>query len=357
MANPYSAIKVFHHKETLDALRKGKHIAPVYIRLKPTNLCNHHCAYCTYGSGNTNETTENRDSISHVDMIPWIKLQEIIMDMKGMGVKAVTFSGGGEPLTYPNIIDAVQLVNENDIELSLITNGQLLSGERAKEFYHARWVRISFDSPRAKEYMQLRGVSEKSFYEVLDNIQSFAAHKNKDCVLGINFVVSKTNAHLVYEAAQLLKKLGADNVKFAAVVENVSHYHDKIKDIVIDQIHRAQEDFVDNHFSVINNYENDWMDKHLAPQPFPTCYTCKLVTVIGADQKLYLCHTRCYDSKAVVGDLKHKSLKEVWFSNQVKKRLSEIHPMTDCKNFCVYQTRNELIQSYFDVDDRHINFI
>ena len=363
LANPYSAVKVFHHKEVLDALERNKHIAPFYIRLKPTNFCNHHCAYCTYGSGDTHQKTENRDSVEYRDMIPWEKLQEIITDIGNMGVKALTFSGGGEPLTYPHIVDAAEKLREYGIDLSLITNGQLLRGKRAEAFAAAKWVRISFDSPRADLYARLRRIPESSFHQVCENIREFSKNKNKDCVLGINFVISKTNCDYVYEAAALLKDLGVDNVKFAAVVENERQYHVPIKDKVIEQIHRAEKDLsapeteASRGFRIVNNYENDWMDKNFTIQPFQTCYTCRLVTVIAADQKVYLCHTRAYDSKAVVGDLHEQSFRTMWFSKETENRLASLRPKQDCRNFCVYQERNQLIQAYFDTDMGHVNFI
>lgn len=43
MGNPYSSLKIFHHKDALDSLERKEHRAPIYIRLKPTNFCNHHC--------------------------------------------------------------------------------------------------------------------------------------------------------------------------------------------------------------------------------------------------------------------------------------------------------------------------
>ena len=363
LANPYSAVKVFHHKGALDALERRQHIAPFYIRLKPTNYCNHHCAYCTYGSGDTYQKTKNRDNIEHRDMIPWDKLQEIIEDMGAMGVKALTFSGGGEPLTYPHIREAVQQVKSHGIDLSLITNGQLLKGEIAEEFYTAKWVRISFDAPLASVYSSLRRIPESSFHKVCENIRSFAQNKDKDCVLGVNFVISKANCDYVYEAAALLKELGADNVKFAAVIENQPHYHLDIKDKVIEQLHRAQKELTasangaGSDFRIINNYENDWMDKHFTILPFETCYTCRLVTIIAADQRVYLCHTRAYDSQAVVGDLHQQSFREMWFSEETEKRLNALQPKRDCRNFCVYEERNQLIQAYLDTDMRHVNFI
>lgn len=363
MGNPYSSLKIFHHKDALDALAGREQRAPIYIRLKPTNFCNHHCAYCTYGSGDTYQKTENRDSIEHRDMIPWDKLQEIIADVGAMGVKALTFSGGGEPLTYPHIIEAVQQIKDYGIDLSLITNGQLLKGKIAESFYAAKWVRISFDAPVASVYSSLRRIPEASFHKVCANIRSFAQNKDRDCVLGVNFVISKANCDYVYEAAALLKELGVDNVKFAAVVENEPHYHMGIKDKVIEQLHRVEKELAvsvgakEKEFRIVNNYENDWMDKNFTTQPFDKCYTCRLITIIAADQRVYLCHTRAYDSQAVVGDLHNQSFRVMWFSDATKKRLEELQPKRDCRNFCVYEERNRLIQSYFDTDMRHVNFI
>ncbi len=357
LGNPYSSVKVFHHSEVLDAISKGDVFAPFYIRLKPTNVCNHHCAYCTYGSGNTNQKTDNRDKINHKDLIPWDKLQEIIGDMGKMGVKAITLSGGGEPLCYPHIKDAVKRIKQNGIDLSLISNGSLLRGEVAKEFYDAKWVRISFDSPDETEYLALRGLSENAYRIVVDNIADFAKEKSAQCTLGVNYVVSKANYHRVYQAAELLRDLGVNNVKFAAVIDNEKGYHLSIKDEVLSQIYKAINDFSSDSFRIINSYENDWMDKNFTTQNFDTCYTCRLVTVIGADQKIYLCHTRAYDSSAEVADLHKGHLRDIWFSDSVQKKLTELCPDRDCKNFCVYEERNKMIQAYFDVDMNHVNFI
>ena len=357
MKKVYISVNIFHHKESLDLIEQGCIGNPFYIRIKPTNCCNHHCAYCTYGSGNTDQRTEIRNDINYTDIIPREKMMEIIEDMGNMSVKAITFSGGGEPLTYSYIDEAVKKIKEKNIELSLITNGQLLKGKIATDFYDARWVRISFDSPNAEEYARIRGISVKAFERVIENIENFAKYKDKNCVFGINFVISKANYNRIYEAAKLMKELGVDNIKFAAVVDNKKQYHISIKDEAIEQIHKAKRELESQEFHIINNYENDWMDKNFFVQPFSTCYTCRLVTVIAADQKVYLCHTRAYDSNAVLADLREKSFREAWCEEDTKRRLLELKPGQECKNFCAYQERNELIEEYFNVDYRHINFI
>ncbi len=357
MKNAYSSVKIFHHKEALDKIGQGKGTAPFYVRIKPTNFCNHHCAYCTYGSGDTKNKTENRDNIRHKDMIPRDKMLEIIDDMGHMGVKEVTFSGGGEPLTYPYMKEALAELKKRNIELSLISNGQLLKGELAEAFYGAKWVRISFDSPNAREYAKLRGISEQSYEEVIQNISDFAKKKNSGCVLGVNFVISKSNYKRVYEAAELLKGLGVNNVKFAAVISNEEKYHESIKNETLEQIYRAIQELSSGEFQIINSYENECMDKNFSMQPFSTCYTCRLVTVIAADQKIYFCHTRAYDSNAVLSDLRGMSFRKAWYAEETQKKLAGLNPQRECKNFCVYEERNQLIQAYYDVNYDHINFI
>ena len=357
MANQYSSLKIFHHKDILDAMENNQRFAPLYIRMKPTNLCNHHCQYCSYGSGIVENQTAVRDSVHRTDMIPWPKMQEILADIGSMGVKALTFSGGGEPLTYPHILEAVRLVKEQGIDLALISNGQLLTGDIASEFYHAKWVRISFDSPNEAEYMALRNVSAHAFRTVIRNIREFAAKKDKNCVLGINFVVSKANYNRSYEAAELLKNLGVDNVKFSALIDNKPNYHKDIKDKVISLLKKAQLELASEGFKIINSYEKEWQDVNFVKQPFPKCYACRFLTVIAADQKVYTCFPKAYDSKAVLGDLTNKRFKDMWFSDETTKKLDSLVPSRDCQNLCVYSERNQLIQAYYDVDRRHINFI
>ena len=146
-ATPYSNLKIFAHSEALKSIGDGKRIAPIYIRLKPTNYCNHKCYYCSYADSDLGL----RDVVNRQDQIPWDKMQEIISDMRDVGVKAVTFSGGGEPLVYPYIVTAMRKVLEAGIDLSIITNGQLLKDERADVLSHAKWVRISFDSAKSPD--------------------------------------------------------------------------------------------------------------------------------------------------------------------------------------------------------------
>jgi MoaA/NifB/PqqE/SkfB family radical SAM enzyme len=353
-SNPYSSLKIFAHPEKVQAIEAGERTAPIYIRLKPTNVCNHHCYYCSYAD----DALGLRDDVQPGDFIAWDKLQEIIGDMGDMGVKAVTLSGGGEPLAYPWIVEAMRSIADKGIDLSIITNGQLLDRERAEQLRRAKWVRISFDAATAKVYEDIRGLRAGMFASVCDNIGRFAKLKASGCELGINYVIHHKNAHQVYDAAKLVKGLGVNHIKYAArITKDLFEYHLPYKDSVVEQLRRVQAELADDDFKVINKYEEDFDTCMLFERNYDRCHIKEIVTCIAADSKLYFCHDKAYVTEGVVADLKEMSFKDAWFSPQVRERYRNFDPRCECKHHCVFDDRNILLNQFVGMNRSHINFI
>lgn len=352
-STPYSSLKIFHHFEKLQELKEGQRVAPIYIRIKPTNKCNHNCNYCHY----RNQYLDLKE-YSYGDSIPKQKMYEIIEDISKMGVKAITFSGGGEPLIYDYIEEAMQRILDKGIDLSIITNGSMLKGKKAEILTNAKWVRISMESATDETYCKIRGIKKGSHIEVCENIKNFAKIKNKTCELGINFVIGKDNFKEVYEMAKLVKNLGVNHIKFAsAISNNVEEYHKNIKQNVIEQIHKAIDDFEDEKFKIINLYEKDFETCDVFERTYSNCPIKNIVCVIGADSKVYYCHDKAYLDNGIVGDISNISFKELWFSDEVTKKFKEFNPKFECKHHCVYDGRNVLINTFLELDENHINFI
>ena len=118
----YTRMKIFHFRDKLESLPResGLTLAPLHIRIKPTNRCNHSCSYCAYRA---EELQLGRD-MKLQDFIPREKMLEIVDDIAAMGVKAVTFSGGGDPFC-PQVF-----------KKSLLAIRPLLRRKKA----HARWA-------------------------------------------------------------------------------------------------------------------------------------------------------------------------------------------------------------------------
>lgn len=351
-ASPYSNLKIFGHLEEVHKVKRGERIAPIYVRIKPTNRCNQNCYYCHY----KNPYLE-LDQYHAADEISREKILEIIQDFKDIGVKAVTFSGGGEPLLYPYIEEAMEAVLDAGIDLSVITNGSLLTGRKAELLTRAKWVRISQESGCAETYSRIRGVREGAFYELCENIKKFAGMKNADCELGINFVIGPDNFREVYQAGKLMQELGCDHIKYTAMMDNnAEKLHEPFKKEVIGQIHKLLEEDTGS-FKVINLYESDFDSNAVFGRNYDHCAVKDFVTVIAANSKIYYCHDKAYLSEGEVGDIAQKSFRDVWFSEETTRKFKSFNPKQTCRHHCVYDDRNELLNRFYSLNEQHINFI
>lgn len=349
MISPYSDLKIFYHIDKLSNMKHGVITSPIYVRIKPTNRCNHHCYYCSYADMDLNLRT----GVKKTDEISWEILERTINEFREIGVKAVTFSGGGEPLVYQHINEAMQMVLDSDIELSIITNGQLLCGKSAEVLSNAKWVRISMDSCNAKQFSSIRGVSEKKFDELVNNIKNFSIIKDRECEFGINCVVNHMNCDSIFQMALFAKSLGVNHIKFAArITKDLDEYHSKFKKNVINQIELANRTLSDNHFKVIDKYTEHFNFSAVFHRIYNKCQIMQIVTVIAADSKVYPCHDKAYILGEELGDLKKQSFTDIWKSY----KFNEFNPMLKCNHHCVYDSRNILINKFFE-SDKHRNFI
>lgn len=352
-STPYSQMKVFCHQDVIQNLLEGKRCQPVYIRIKPTNKCNHNCVYCHY-----RHSYLDLDEYNPADEIPRDKMLEIVADMKEMGTRAVTFSGGGEPLLYPYIEETMQAVIDAGIDLSIITNGSLLSGKRAELLAKAKWVRISLESVRDDEYCKIRGIKQGSFDNLCKNIEAFARIKNNTCEFGVNMVVSRENHKDVYEMARLMKSLGVNHVKYAPVILNDTiGYHRDFVQFVTDELARASRDFDGDGFRVVNLYTGDFSNSVVFERQYSKCPIKEFICVIGANAKVYYCHDKAYLSDGVVCDLNKGRLKDLWFSEETDRKFAGFDAKAICKQHCVYDSRNEMINAFLATDRNHVNFI
>lgn len=352
-STPYSQLKVFYHQDTVQHLLKGERCSPVYIRIKPTNKCNHNCNYCHYRNAYL-----DLDEYHPADEIPYGRMMEIIRDLSDMDVKAVTFSGGGEPLLYPYIEETMEKVLQSGIDLSIITNGSLLKGRSAELLAKAKWVRISLESVNAEEYAKVRGVKPGAFEELCENIRAFSRIKEDTCELGINVVVSKDNYKEIPKMTELMKSLGVSHIKYAPLITaRTRQYHEPFRDEVTRALEKAQEEFGDEKFRIINLYTGDFKDSVVFERQYSRCPVKEFLCVIAANSKVYYCHDKAYLSDGMVCDLKDASFKESWYSDETDKKFREFDARKYCKQHCVYDSRNELINSFLDMDLNHVNFI
>ena len=352
----YTSLKIFHFPEKLESLPRmvDRILPPLHIRIKPTNVCNHRCSYCAYRVDDLQLGQNMREN----DSIPKEKMMEIVDDVIAMGVRAVTFSGGGEPFCYPHFLDVVNRLAESSTAFASLTNGSRLRGEIAEVFaHHATWLRISLDGWDAASYSRYRGVNENAFGELLANIEAF----NKiggSCYLGVNFIVDRENYSHIYDVLKMMADLGVDSVKLAPCIvsnkgEENNLYHAAIFDQVKDEIGRAVSDFSSEKFQIYDCYHT--LDEKFEKN-YDWCPYLQILPVIAADCNVYTCHDKAYNLDCgVMGSLEEQSFADLWFSE--KERFFSIDPSRDCNHHCTVNAQNNLILEYLDADRRHIGFV
>jgi len=358
----YNTSKLTFHEKKLEALLKGEITSPICVRVKPTNKCNHRCFYCGY------EEDSERSIMNRKSEIPKEKMTEILSDFKNMGVKALTYSGGGEPLIYPYIIEIMEKTLENNIELSIITNGQELKGRKADILTQAEWVRVSCGESNAETFTRTRKRPESWFYKLTKNIGNFAKIKNSNCELGINFVVQKENANQVYESVKYFKDLGVDHIKITPCwMPDFLEYHIYTKESVLEQIEKARQDFQEDDFKIYDTYEKDFFYCGVNKRTYEKCFHMQIVPVIGADCNVYFCHDKAYKPDGILGSIKEISFEELWFNDDTKKIFQTFNPKIECQHHCANDARNIMtmkllndlknLEKYKPTSDKHKNFI
>lgn len=110
---------------------KEHRIPPYHVQLIPTNRCSLHCSFCS---------CENRNRKQEQG---WSDLVKKINKLIDLGMKAVTITGGGEPLLYPEINELIHYLSTNKIEIGLVTNGTVMDNLADEQWRRVKWCRIS----------------------------------------------------------------------------------------------------------------------------------------------------------------------------------------------------------------------
>ncbi len=355
MGKLYTNAKVLWFPERLEALRSGEPAAPVHVRIKPTNVCNHDCYFCAY---RRDGLTLGQD-MNRLDRIPRDKMLEIVDDLVEMGVEAVTFSGGGEPLIYPHIVDTVERLARGGVKVAALSNGSRLMGRVAEAFAeHATWIRVSIDGWDGDSYSRYRNVKAGEFERVIENLRAFAQRRSR-CALGASVIADRGNSDKILALARLLKECGVSTVKISPCIvsnsggENNAH-HAPVAEVVREQIAKARDELSGSRFEIVDHYH---ALAESFERPYRSCPFLHYLTVIGADCRVYTCQDKAYTDTGVLGSIRHQRFKDFWFSDENRRAMGGIQPRIHCRHHCVAEAKNRLLFDYLEVDPSHAAFV
>lgn len=362
----YSDLKILHHRDRLEAIRSGRQIVPVHVQLIISDLCSHACNFCSYRwDGNVSnqlfhvlnpKTGEKNHNPTR--FIPYEKITEILDDCRDMGVRAVQFTGGGEPTVHPRHHDAFRYALDRGLEISLVTHGVLLKPETIETLTRAAWVRVSLDAGLSHTYSAIRRVSERQFFQAIANLESLCAARDRTrrpLVVGVGFVVTKDNWREVETAASVARAAGADNMRISAVFQpDGDRYFDEFYEQAAELCHKA-EAWSNERFRVINMFGNRVDDLRLGHPDYRTCHYQQFTTYIGGTLDVFRCCNLAYNERGRIGSIKDQSFRQLWES-QAKRDDFAGFDARGCPR-CMFNSKNRTIAYAVEKDPPHVNFV
>ncbi len=183
------------------------------LYIEPTNRCNLQCRTCIRNVWS--------DPPAHMDMALFHTLIEQTAALPHL--ERVIFSGLGEPLTHPHILDMIHLVRQRGLAVTLGSNGLLMDRAMSRELVRLGVDRliISLDGVQPETYAGVRGAA---MAQVLEHIRYLNEAKQELAALtpalGIEFVALRSNVAELPHLAGLAARLGAARV----LVSNVLAY-------------------------------------------------------------------------------------------------------------------------------------
>jgi len=184
-------------------------IIPVHAQLMPTNTCNLSCSFCS---------CDDRDKKLS---FTFPELYGIIDRLKELGTKAITITGGGEPMCHPNINNVIKYAENQNIRIGLVSNGILLDKLKSDP----TWCRISSDDSRESSYRSIEEavrnnktdfafshvVSARPNYDRIEKMIYFANEHNFTHIRMVNDLLDLENSMDVKEVENRIKGRGIDD--------------------------------------------------------------------------------------------------------------------------------------------------
>jgi len=339
----------------LEFLETGN-TAPVLIEMDPSNACNHGCFFCISGYIHLPESkglpTFNRNMLSEELML------KTCQDFIDMGVRAVNWTGGGEPTANPALSKCVRLLGEGGVKMGMFTNGTLL--HRFPDLIDSlienmTWVRISVDAGTEKTYNDIRRatIGKDDWKTMLSNLNKLidAKDKHEDTVsvdpfdlrnrvgpdIGVGMVITPDNYWEIIEFAETFVEYGVAYCQFKPEIVNREREGGIQRDIDFWYEHvepriEVAKDILGDKFQM-NGYKLSDLqnDPSILGRTYKKCLGSQIQPCVGADGEVYVCCNHRGYKEYSYGNLNDRSFAEIW--DDIEKRKAVMHQIDNVEKF------------------------
>jgi len=328
--NRFNYMKYLVWKDNIEGILSGDFQAPVMMNVYPSNKCPFDCTFCIM----------RQEKQKHPVKLSRRTLFKAVHDCIENEIKGIHFGGGGEPLTHPDILDAMELAHGNGVKVALSTNAYLIrdAGRLAR---NVDYLRISFNCATPAMHRRIHRAPEDAFERVVENIASVVNERTAGDI-GLAFLILPENFTEIYSFCKLAKDLGVDFVHIRPAYLKDDAALRLILSEALALSARAQRDFADDLDIFCIKYK---FDGYWSGRKYDKCRATPLSAVLGADGWFRICLDVLEPG---IGDYNTMDFWDIWGSQRHKDILEEID-IDRCPR-CVLNKANEIIENVFMKD-------
>lgn len=350
--NPQS--KMMWHTDRIQQWLKTGNPDPLIFEIDPSNKCNQDCPWCSF----------SRLRSESKSMMCYETARALLYYLERLGVKAINWTGGGEPLMNPRIVEMIEYANMCHLDQGMFTNGLLLNARKANHIIkNLDWIRFSVDGYDEKSYSRNHGTSEGAFNTVIDNIK-YACTINNRCTIGFGYIMTKDNYDGAGQITEIAKKCGVDYIQFKPVVHRKpkEQLSPDIVDFMYETAMRCKKYETNNFKVMVTKYRFDDLK---SPETnygrcYKKCLSHHFQGAVGADGKVYLCDHHKGEKEYELGDLQINTMEEIWCSDKRKNVIEwlDTTDLSQCMDCCRNHELNKLLWHIANKDEgMHPNHI
>ena len=328
--------------------------SPITLEIFPTNKCNTSCSFCAF------------QFIKNAEEIPQDRFQLLIEDIIKMKIKAVVFSGGGEPLIYPNIHKYIYQLTSNGVDVGIITNGLFLNNDILAALKKCKWIRVSLLASNSENFAKITGTPAKNFHIICSNIDKITKLSKNcgDLTVGATYMMPKEGYSKkdLFDFIDLSSELYLEQVFVTRQVQNFRP--DKNEKILCSNIEEII-NYADSKKVVTNlqKFVSNESSIYSSRNKYTPCnlIRCNALALISANGFCYPCLYQYVNKGTMYGDINFERLEKILSFSNRRNGINNIET-TSC-SFCRHWAVRQEIEQYKQTavskqcNDPHYNFI
>lgn len=319
--------KTYHHTEHINSILSGDRPFPLHLEIDLTNVCNHRCEFCVWSE------LLSKDKST----LPFDLVIKVLDNVKDLGTKAITWTGGGEPLLHKRFTDILEHTSKLGIQSGLLTNGSLFGEEKDEQLLsQLEFIRFSIAGTDRESYSEVQGVDD--FDKVFYNLKRICS-KDRKSNIGVGILINRKNFYNLELFIHLLDEINCDFIQIRK-----DYFSDINESIWFDTEVIPMAIKSDDKYN-INVLGESYSDLQLQLNYPQKCYAHFFQTNINATGDFYFCKNTRDNPKFALGNIYTDSLKDIWSKSLSNKELEKYITPMNCMTFCRNMGNNIAVEN------------